>query len=343
MGAIPETTVGEAGEEALLLLIEPYLASADDVLLVPPPGDDTAVVRLPEAKLQVLTTDLLAEGTHFLRNEQTCWKSLGRRSLVASLSDLAAMGAYPANCLVSIGLPHDFCLTAFEQLFLGMAEEAGRCGLRLVGGDTVRSEIVVLNVAVTGYKDPADARCARSDCRVGDYLYVSGEGLGGCRAGLELLLQGEAALEVHPLIARQQIPVPRLALGRQIAQSLERAGMMDVSDGLVTDLTRMARASNLAFVIELPKVPLFNGVEQYCASSGRDPSCFALFSGEEFELLFSCPFAPEELARIVRLNEHDTTAHFIGRAVPGEGVVVVDGSGQRIELQETGFHHFDTA
>lgn len=320
-----------------------YLAPADPVLLVPP-GDDAAVLMLPPGpKLEVLTTDLLVEGTHFLPGLRTCWYSLGRRALVANLSDLAAMGAVPAAGLLSVGLPPDFRLAALEDLYRGLADEAAVWGLRLVGGDTVRSAQVALNVTVTGYKGLQEASCTRSACTPGDYLYVSGV-LGGCRAGLELLLGGvcpeTASLEESALIERQQRPVPRLPLGRVLATRFVRVAAMDVSDGVVTDLARMAAASQVAFQVRVSQVPLYLWVAEYCNSRNKVPAHFALSSGEEFELLFACALEPAEVAAIVAETPVDCDVTCIGRAVVGSGVVFISETGHSIELHDSGFSHF---
>jgi len=335
-------TVGDAGEDSLIELMHQYLSPADDVLLVPA-GDDAAVVRLPPEHVEVLTTDLLLEGTHFLRSAHTDWYALGRRAITANLSDLASMGAIPGSGLVSLGLPGEFLLHDVEDLYRGFADEARPANLHLVGGDTARSAHVLINVAVTGYKPEAFAAATRSNCRPDQFVYVSGDGLGGCRAGLALELQRPTAQPWSPaeqrLIKRQQQPTARLALGQALARELKDLAMIDVSDGLYKELTRLSVASGVGFEIQLRKVRLFPGVEDFCAPNNLNPHEFAIFSGEEYELLFTTSLEPEGLATLLTRNNVATSVHCIGKVVRGNEVRLLQ-NGKVVSVRDQTFSHY---
>jgi thiamine-monophosphate kinase len=331
------------GERAIIALLSKHLSPADDIVVVPA-GDDCAVARAPLAlTFQVLTTDLLIEGTHFLNRSDTDWFALGRRAMVANISDLASMGAKPQAILSSIGLPPGFPVARLDALYAGMAHECSLWGARLVGGDTARSSNVVINITATGNKSPNDASCLRSNCRPGQNLFVSGA-LGGTRAGLELLSSPAAnPARQQPfaadLIHRQQVPTPRVPLGRYLATHIPDVAVIDISDSLYNELHLLAEASSVGFDIHLPSVPLFPGVQEHCQQINRDPVTFALGSGEEYELLFTCNADPDQL--IATASQHgNVPVTCIGTVQPGNTVRFLDAKSQPVQITDETFRHY---
>ncbi|MGI8905036.1 MAG: thiamine-phosphate kinase [Candidatus Sumerlaeaceae bacterium] len=339
-----QATVQEAGEQGILNAIRPFLSPPDDNLVVSI-GDDCAVYHPdPVRPLQVLTTDLLVEDTHFLRTIRTDFVALGRRAIVANVSDMAAMGAQPECALVSIGLPGELQVRDVVELYKGLQLECARWSVRLVGGDTVRAAKLTLNIAVTGSKLLSDGSCARSNCSAGQNVFVSGA-LGGCRAGLELQLRPELQSALEPdgvvkLIRRQQVPEPRIELGRYLAAHHGDVAIIDVSDGIFNELHLLADASHAGLNVAIHRIPLFDGVVPFCKSRGVNAQQFAMFSGEEFELLFCCRATREELAAGLAASGISVPVTQIGSVAPIVGVNFHDSSGAKVELADDTFQHF---
>ena len=298
--------------------------AAPDTVLVGP-GDDGAVLRLPEAHDQVLTTDTLVTGRHF-PNSMPAYL-LARRALAVNLSDLAAMGADPGAFLVAITHPEldaDWA-RAFAR---GLAAEAGETGAHLVGGNVARGPLSV-TVTATGLV-PRDAALLRSGGRPGDLLYVSGE-LGAARAALDLLL-AEAGLlasfeptAVPGHLAPYLTPTPRLALGRALRE--RASACIDVSDGLMADLGHLCRASNVGARVMLERLPTVGDAS------------LAAVAGDDYELLFALPPEQErDLSELIRLGE--VPLQRIGRLVEECDVLLLDGEGETVAVPEPGWSHF---
>jgi thiamine-monophosphate kinase len=335
-------TVGQIGESGVIKLITPYLHSPADRLLVSI-GDDCAVIACGEEyPLQVLTTDLLVEETHFLRSVATDWYALGRRAVVANVSDLAAMGALPDTLLCSVGLPSDLRVDALTQLYSGIRFECDKWVARFVGGDTVRSSHVTLSITATGRKSGSDAACLRSACVPGQHVYVTGA-LGGCRAGLDLQMRGRPAeiLEgtVASLIVRQQVPEPRVAIGRYLAGHHKDVAIIDISDSLYNEMHLLAAASHVGMDVWLEAVPVYPGVEEFVGQQKMDLKQFALFSGEEYELLFCSHVSPTELQQALLARGISTPVTQIGMVIGGSEVVFRDSTGNPVALKDQTFRH----
>ena len=229
-------------------------------------GDDCAIVRPPGRSQDLLfTTDMLVEDTHFRRlthrPEDVGWKALAR-----ALSDLAAMGAEPRFCLLSLALPPWAGQPWVDGFYRGFLRLAERAGAPLIGGDLARAEKAMCDVVACGAA-PRGRALRRDGARAGDAIYVSGA-LGGAALGLATG-RGQAW-------RRHLRPEPRLALGRRLRR-LGATAAMDLSDGLSLDLRRLCLASHLSAEISPP--PVFPGatLEQ------------ALHGGEDYELLFTAP------------------------------------------------------
>jgi thiamine-monophosphate kinase len=252
-------------------------------------GDDAAAWRPSRSHLSVITTDALLDGSHFLTDRMDP-QSIGYRAMAANLSDLAAMGARPVLATVALGVPEgNFPSAPFErepwllELYRGMAGLAARFGVRIAGGDIVRAP--ALSLALTLVGEVALSRLKRrSGGRPGDVVAVTGP-LGASRAGLSLLfefraLAAKANAEAFQAFAK---PVPRIAEGRWLGASVHVHAMMDCSDGLSTDLSRLAGASECGAQVE--RVPVASAAEAVAPVFGADARDFALHGGEDFELL----------------------------------------------------------
>jgi thiamine-monophosphate kinase len=285
-------------------------------------GDDAAVTVPGGAT--ATSVDLLVEGVHF-RREWTDLPAIGRKALAAALSDLAAMGAEPGEAYVALGVPPDLDEDDCMELIDGLASLAAETGTALAGGDVSRAPALSLAVTVVGHAGRPEQLVARSGGEPGDTLVLTGE-IGGAAAGLLLLESPRLAAAIPEQTAerlRQRLlgPTPRLAAGRALAAAGARA-MVDLSDGLAGDATRLAEASGGGVRIAAGALPLANGVAEVAAAAGREPLELAASGGEEYELLAALP--PERLSEAAsRIGEAaETTLTQVGELVAGRGVEI---------------------
>jgi thiamine-monophosphate kinase len=326
----------DLGEFGLIERIKQVVASdSPDVLIGI--DDDAAVVRVGRSTL-VVTTDAFVEGVHF-RFDYFSPFELGWRLMAANLSDLAAMGARPLFAVVDLAVPADADAEEVTDLYYGMREIGARFGVRIVGGDTTSSPgRWFLAVTLLGAAD-GGRYALRSRARVGDVIAVTGW-LGSSRAGLELLTAGGGRHRAEPVLEAHLRPVPRVWEGRFLVQRAGVRAMIDVSDGLSSEVNHLCRLSGVGAVIEAARLPIRHVVRELALSSGHDPFDYALHGGEDFELLFTIP--PEKWAdlskRWTRHFEIPLTA--IGRIVrPERGIVLLTEQGER-ELLPGGWQHF---
>ncbi len=249
------TKLSQLGEFGLIELLKKYRGSRAGV--IKSIGDDTAVVPLDARRVLLLTTDMLMEGVHFER--KTPPRSIGHKALACSVSDVAAMGGSPRYALVSLGVPGDLPWSFVRDLYKGMDTLARAFGVAIVGGDTVRSTKVVINVALTGEARKSDV-VYRSGARCGDQIFVTGP-LG------------------HSLVSGWQ--------AQYLVRHVKPASMIDISDGLAADLGHILKESKVGAVLEEKRIPRRAG------ASLRQ----ALDDGEDFELLFTVPVSKAALLR----------------------------------------------
>jgi len=315
-----------AGEFELISRIRARCASRPDVLLGI--GDDAALLRVPADMQLVVAMDTLNAGVHF--PGATPAAGIGWKALAVNLSDLAAMGAQPAWCTLSLSLPE--ADPAWVDAFLdGFLELAGAHDVALVGGDTTRGP---LSICVTAHGlVEADRALRRSRARVGDDVWVSGT-LGdaaGALAGLQAGSATDAALR-----ARLDRPTPRIALGRALRGIA--TSCIDVSDGLLADLGHACFASGVGARVELAALPASTALR-----SGFDLQARRVLQatgGDDYELCFTAPERMRpEVERASR--ESGTDVARIGRIVAGGGVVAFDADGQAWAPPRPGYVHFD--
>ena len=276
-------------------------------------GDDAAVLSLPPDTELVAAVDTLVAGRHF--PEATDARSIGHRALAVNLSDMAAMGATPAWATLSLTIPSADA-DWLERFSAGLWDLADANGLVLVGGDTTRGPLT-LSVQILGYV-PRGTALRRSGGRAGDLLVVTGT-LGDGGAGLAFVTGQPAATEpslaVRELIHRFDYPASRVQFG-MAARGIATAAM-DLSDGLVGDLPKLAQASGLAAHVEVERLPLSDAM---CAAVAPEQALhWALSAGDDYELLLAVPAAryADLAARAGQLNLRLTV---IGEIRAGSGV-----------------------
>ena len=335
--------VNELGEFAVIELLTNMVTeerrrdggARDAFPIVVDAGDDTAAWRSGQST-ELCTTDTAVEGVHFTRRT-TPWYDLGWKVMAANVSDIASMGGLPLYALVTLGLPPDEEVEDLKALYRGMLDLGNEYRLAIVGGDMVRSPVVFVTVGLTGVCHGTPM--LRSRARPGESVAVTGC-LGSSAGGLEIMTSdrpwdGEAA---EFLIEAHRRPRPCVPEG----QVLSRHGVtcvMDVSDGLADDLSKLCRASGVAARLEADKVPVHPLLQQAFPVSCLD---MALGGGEDYQLLFT---APETVMESV-MSDLASPATVIGNILEGPAgeVAVVDSvSGEPVAIPQRGWDHFATA
>ncbi|MGE5717967.1 MAG: thiamine-phosphate kinase [Acidobacteriota bacterium] len=311
-------------------------------------GDDAAILAAP-ARLAV-TTDVLLEDHDFRHDADP--RRLGRKAINVNLSDLAAMGAMPLWAVLALGLPKRTRPDWLDALVGGVREAAAEHGVAVVGGDLSASEKIFVTVTALG--QAPEKPLLRSGAEPGDALYVSGT-LGAAAAGLKLLEAGyrlsaekdvldpkgrrvpaSRAPEKGRLIRHHIDPRPQLELGAALAAGGLASAALDVSDGLVRDLYRICRASDVGATVEASLLPADSALSTLAGVLGLDALTTALYGGEDYGLLFTVP--RRKLATVEALSGRFALRR-IGLIDDGAGVRLVR-DGRRVPLPDAGFDHF---
>jgi thiamine-monophosphate kinase len=305
-------------------------------------GDDAAVVE-PGSGSLVLTTDLLAEGVHFERGSISA-RDLGAKAITVNVSDVAAMAASPRYAMVALAAPADVEAAWVMELFGGMRDACAEYGLALVGGDTNRAELLVLSAAVVGEVAPGRA-LLRSGARASDRIVVTGE-LGAAAGGLALARAEPDVTSValsapwgRALVEGLERPVARVGEAQILARSGATA-MMDLSDGLAKDLSRLCRASGVGARVAVDAIPVSSALADGASTLGVDALSLALSGGEDYELLATMPAGSVEEAAARLLEDFGVRLSHVGEITEEPGLVSVDAGGRTSELAPAGWDHF---
>ncbi len=299
-------------------------------------GDDAAVVRAGPEKDWILTTDLSIEGVHFQRALHPA-DSVGHRALARSLSDVAAMGGVPRFALVSLAISQETPAQWLNAFYRGLLRLARRFGVKIVGGDTaVVSNQITIDAILVGEVARGQA-LLRSGARPGDQVYVSGR-LGLSALGLSLL-QSEGRRPptwVRSALRAHLYPEPQCALGRFLSRRQLASAVIDISDGLSTDLTRLCQASGVGTEILASMIPVAT-LGHRKPPPDLNTMQLALHGGEDYQLLFTV--SPDRLASIPR-KFHGVPLHRIGEIQRTKQIMLVRADGTRSRLLPQGFDHF---
>ncbi|MGD9564391.1 MAG: thiamine-phosphate kinase [Pyrinomonadaceae bacterium] len=295
-------------------------------------GDDCAVLPRDGKTDMVVTADMLVEGIDF-RLDWTTPEFLGHKALAVSLSDIAAMGAGPDWAMLSIGVPPGLWGDHFLDMFYtGWHELAAEHDVELVGGDISRVPDHLVIDSIVGGAVPKGQAILRSGAHPGNAIYVTGP-LGGAARGLQLLQSGEsigkAAADVIPLLLRQLRPTPKLADGERLRSDSIATAMIDISDGLSSDLAHLINASGVGARLYADSIP----VEDPISGGSADALENALHGGEDFELLFTAD--PKKVS-----TANSSEFFRIGEVTANAGIIelIVDDETQILEPK--GYRHF---
>ncbi|HEY8186077.1 MAG TPA: thiamine-phosphate kinase [Pyrinomonadaceae bacterium] len=319
-------------------------------------GDDAAVLSSLADRDVVVSTDLLVEDVDFHRDTAHPIL-LGHKALAVSLSDIAAMCARPRWALLSIGVPNDIWQSEFaDRFYKGFFNLAERYGVGLVGGDVSRTpDKIVIDSIVVG-ECPSGREVYRSGAKPGDQIFVTGF-LGDAAAGLRLIERGarlhsqvtvesrsspadETASQQNPvdyLLLRHLRPEPRVGWGLLLGEQQLATAMIDISDGLSSDLNHLCTESKTGALIDASRIPIDPLVKDLSGRRALDPLMLALHGGEDFELLFTVK--PENVAKLpTRVDGVSITR--IGEITEFSGGVRISEGARAWNLEPGGWQHF---
>ena len=320
-------------EDELVAAIRERLAGVPAQRLLLGIGDDAAAWQPSRSNRSVITTDALVEGVHFTRDAMSAGDA-GRRALASNLSDIAAMGARPVLATVALGFPRGTDPAWLLACYDGIAALAKQACCAIAGGDLTRAPAIVLSITVIGEVRASNLK-RRDGARPGDVVAVTGP-LGASRAGVRVALDRPDLIgepEFAEALAAYRTPQPRLHEGRWLGASRHVRAMMDLSDGLSTDLGRICSASGVAAIIDA--VPVHEAARRVAARTGDDADRWALDGGEDFELLVAIE------KRAFRHLTERFAARFgraliaVGRITEGAGVRLANGAA----VEPSGWDH----
>ena len=325
-------------EDQLIERIRRRIPSAEGSGLRLGIGHDAALID-PQGRTWVVTCDQFLEGAHFLADKHPP-ESVGYKALVRAASDVVAMAARPRFFLLSLALPAERQGMWLNRMLAGMARASKLLGLRLAGGDTSRSPgprgQVALNIMVLG-ETQRRRPIGRAGARPGDGIYVTGI-LGQAQLGLELVLRGiNRQRKYLKLLSPHYYPVLPLDLGLWLGRHDLPSAMMDISDGLSTDLARLCQASGVGARIHAGEIPIVSVSWMPPQLARVDRLSLALHGGEDYGLLFTVPRRlRSQMPRIFRR----TRITRIGEIVRESGVRIIGANGKASPLLPGGWDHF---
>ena len=308
---------------------------------LPAPGEEVLVASGDDAAVAghdgpvVVSVDAIVEGVHFERPAFSA-KAIGHKAIASAISDLAAMAAMPKHGYVVVGVPVDEPEENLLALADGIGAVAAAEGMAVIGGDVVRSPVLMVSVTAIGSEAEDTPLVTRSGALTGDAVVITGR-IGGAAAALRLLGESTHGESQESLLARQLAPIPRVLAGQALARGGASA-MIDLSDGLVADAGHIAAASGIRIEIQTTMVPFQDGAIEALSADTNEGMIAAASGGEDYELL-AC--IPQEQIESVRAEIGDVCELTeIGIVVEGSGAVLLDESGAVQPV--TGFDHLSS-
>lgn len=303
-------------------------------------GDDAAAFVIPSDDLTLVTTDLLVERVHFLRDATSPF-NLGYKTMAVNLSDIAAMGGIPREAFISTAIPAGCAVEYLDELYEGMKSLARKHDVNILGGDTTSSMAdLVLNVTVIGHVKREEA-LYRSGAQPGDAVCVTGT-VGDSRAGLHFVLKGAEPPdpEMRSLFEAHILPRPHLEEGQFLASTRAATAALDVSDGLSSDLAHIMEESGVGIRLRADRIPVSPALREFCARQDCDPIRFALTGGEDYVLAVTV--SPDRLEEVSQgfAARFGRPLHCIGEATDSGRFELVAPDGRMESVKPTGWDHF---
>jgi len=286
-------------------------------------GDDCAVYRISDNRYGLFSTDISIENIHFDLSYTSLFNA-GYRSMTANISDIFAMGGKPVLALISLGIPPHFTSDMAEELYDGMLACAVKYGTFIAGGDTSKSDELILNISIYG---ETSSPVFRKGAEPGDRIYITGN-TGLSKLGLEILNKKMDQNSFPGSIVKHLRPEPCVESVDSILKEYAPTSMIDISDGLISDLGHICTMSNCGFELYTDKIPADDEIINFCINKKIKVSEYTLYSGEEYELLFT---SKKEI-----YNNKQIT--YIGNITSNGYTLISDNSKSAIELN--GYDHF---
>ncbi|MDP4228000.1 MAG: thiamine-phosphate kinase, partial [Bacteroidota bacterium] len=302
-------------------------------------GDDCAIIPANDHEDWLITTDLLMEDVHFLRNAISPGQ-LGYKSLAVNLSDIASMGGTPVGSFLSMAIPEDIEVEYLDEFMKGYHQLSEAYHMPLLGGDTTRSmKHLAINICAIGKCAKGKAR-KRNMAQTGDAICVTGY-LGDSAGGLQVLLNKLTSSANHDyLLLRHHLPEPRLKEGLLLAGDPAVHAMMDISDGIASDLKHILKASGVSAKIQTELLPLSRQLIQTAKEQDWNALELAVGGGEDYELLFTVEENKFDSLNKKFQNELGKPIIKIGQILPGNPEILWFEGDKEIHLSRSGFNHF---
>ncbi|MDP3765461.1 MAG: thiamine-phosphate kinase [Nanoarchaeota archaeon] len=287
-------------------------------------GDDAAVLKYDKNNYFLFTTDMLVENDHFSLKYSTP-EQIGMKAIEQNVSDIAAMGGIPKHAVISLALPNDIDVKFIDELYNGINKKSRKYKISIVGGNITHSKEIVVNVAMLGL---VDKKCLglRSGAKIGDLIFCSGN-VGKSAIGLELLRHNMYGKSIKKHLE----PECRLDLARKLVK-IGIKSMIDVSDGVASEVKHICEGSNVGAVIYADEIPISKDTIIDAKKIKKNPIDFALYGGEDFELVFTAP--KNNLEQLKKFN-----VKVIGEIVDKKYGIKLIKNNKKLNL-ESGFDHF---
>lgn len=297
-------------------------------------GDDCAVYKIDDNRYAIITTDISIESTHFIV-KFTRPQDIGFKAMMGNFSDIAAMGGTPKLAFISIGIPDYIEQNFILSLYDGMLDAANRSKTVIAGGDTSKANQLIINILIYG-ETIGRMPVLRKNAKTGDTIYVTGT-LGDSIAGLEILtsLKKSNKRDYKSLLDKHQRPSCRLDLVEFIIKEYMPSSMIDISDGLISDLSHICDNSKKGCKLFKEQIPISDTLKKYSQTFNIDPYKLAIDSGEEYELLFTSPRPTDDIK----------TGKKIKADISPIGEILDNGfylmsNGKKEEIPVSGYNHF---
>lgn len=333
--------LSELGEFGLINRIAPlFLKNIDGK--IKGIGDDCSVIPISEKESLLITTDMLIEDIHFLCNKISP-EELGYKSLAVNLSDIAAMGGTPHSAFLSIGIPKNTEIAWLDEFFNGIKSLADETNTLLLGGDTTKSiDRLVINIVVVGKAESSKVKY-RSTAKSGDVICVT-ENIGDSGGGLKLILEDrddQDDSDVTGLIKAHHKPRPHIEEGKWLSAKESVNAMIDVSDGIDSDLKRILEQSHVGAKINLEDIPVSGVLKRICDIHNWNPYEIAAASGEDYCLLFTIEKDKHDETAELFKNEFKRPLYNIGEITGRENELNYFHKGSPVKFSKHGFDHFN--
>ena len=339
--------LSQLGEFGLISRAKEIFIPSDKEGVVVGIGDDCAAIKPREGFLLIATADVLIENIHFKLDYIQPYQ-LGIKSININLSDIAAMGGIPLYALLSIAVPQNISVNFMDDFFKGVKDGAKRFKVSIIGGNVSSSKNEFsINITVLGEAEEKYMPL-RKGAKAGDKIFVTGY-LGNSAAGMKILKSGQWQKK---LIERHLMPSPRLTEGRFLAVRGLATSMIDISDGLASDIRRICEESKVGANIFIKNIPISKELKNFTSSQlktrGTHPADgssklktsldFTIYGGEDYELLFTVK--PENVRKLKSLWKNMKTPITMIGEITKRGINLVNTDGKAIPLTKEGYNHF---